>query len=388
MNQGIWTYWKREVKKVIPVFAVMLAYIMATWIYVLVQMQGTTERIDLAFSYPEKIRYCLVGDVFGGYLGSFGANFQWVFVPGILFLLMLCLFNRENQPEIAEFIRVLPVRERHKKLMKLLAGELTIVLYSLVFGCVGSTVAMSVQNKFVESSQLVSTATGCANIYDVIWKMVAINFVTLSALFLILFLMQSIVHHFVAALLAGGGVILMPMYLVEIFSEFFQIPCEFKKILDAPFRVFYEMKEVMLTGPFQQRVLRYSDSLYQSKIYFWLTVCVLTLVLWYVSERLYWGVKEANNVYINSPVVMSFLTTGLYVCVGMGISGYVQENIPRGVVETRNYGRVIRQFFATSVTATVVLAVLTFLAVCLWRIQRKKETKGGEERWFKKSRRK
>lgn len=328
MNKPVVTYMKREYKKVLPVLILSVCY--AAFVFILVYLRLDDENTVLRqrLAYVDEIGYFQMGDLFFDALCGVLDEYHRFIVIVFEVLLIRKVFYQENRAGISDFLRILPIKERNKIMMKICAGESAILGFCTVFGVLGTIVYNVLRPGLEERAGIFPveklTVDGSAmHTCRMIWQTSFLMFLALSAMFLVLFLMQCCVHNMPVALFAGFGMLYAPYYYsflneMAVWGD--------KEIhmssVTASFLSHYP--RVFGTGVIAGRedlTYYFAKLMYFSEtIWFLVAVILISAVMLAVALRLRWNVKGSNNIMINSPAVAEFIVTGLSISVGVGVA--------------------------------------------------------------------
>lgn len=220
MDRAVYTYTKREFKKVAPVFGLGVLYVLFIFLSVFLVLRD--EYLDklLSFAYPNNFITVKAGNLFIDTLLS--KLQEWHPIVALVFVILLAmqLFRQEKQIGVSDFLRTLPVKEWKKVWIKAGVGELVIIGFALFFGCVGSALNAVMEKDLNEVNSFVIGAEASLNPHENIWQMALLIFLGLSAMFLLLFAAQSCIHNVSAGILAGLGAIYAPYYFMYVGQQF------------------------------------------------------------------------------------------------------------------------------------------------------------------------
>ena len=139
MSRPTMVYIKREMKKVLPLFALAVIYSAITYLFVYMAMKDEVSSRLLALAgYSECVGIYDSGDLFLDSLRRVMERLSLFGVIFFVFILILRLFATENRSEISDFIRILPIKEWKKIWIKAGVGEVAILGSCLLFGLTGT----------------------------------------------------------------------------------------------------------------------------------------------------------------------------------------------------------------------------------------------------------
>lgn len=314
MSKPAVTYMKRELKKVMPVFglsAMYAALIVAGLCYYLCD-RNTVMR--LYFVYPSGM-FIESGDLFIGYLSRILYKFHPIAVIVLEILLIRKVFYLENRAGVCDFLRILPIRERNKIWMKVCAGESVIFGFCFLLGCGASMVHVIFNSELEEINAFIPNMPQTVNSFAMLWQIVFMIFLSMSAIFLVLFVMQCCIHSVPLATFAGVGILFTPIYYVLLNYELTSLGRDMITVvmgLIYPFPVEDRMVSDFSDGV---TVLVEWDA-QRTMCLFLLAIIVLAIGMIILALRLRWNIRESNNSLINSPVVAEFILTGFSLSIG------------------------------------------------------------------------
>lgn len=357
MNKAAVTYMKRELKKVLPVFILSVLY--AGFIFFCVAMELANQNIEarLYFAYPDYFSFPQGGNLFGYALSMIMYQFHTLGVVLIEALLIRKVFQMENRAGVSDFLRILPVKEHHKLLMKIGAGELMLAGFSIVFGLFGTFVNWLYETELTEINSFIMNTADQPNVYAMIWQMVLVMFLALSAMFLIMFVAQCCIHNMPMAMIVGLGVLFVPFFMSGIYTTMTEKSSNMMEITGSLISHYpmMETENMVSSVGGEVSVLNGTWELFVPKIIFLLSLIVLAAVLLVLTVHFRWNIRESNNVLINSPMVAEFICTGFSICAAaaiMEVFGDVKYN--RSFTIKGNVGFFVGTLFA----AVIIWAVL------------------------------
>ena len=149
MNSQYRTYMKREIKKTYPLLIVGLLFLVFMAVITTSMTKGVYEGALLELSdHFTSHGVWGMGDVVNLFINAaFGGSISTYYTLAILVFLVVLLqqtFLHENRSGIADFLQVLPLRERDKVIMKLINAHVAIAIYTVSFGVILSLSCLSV----------------------------------------------------------------------------------------------------------------------------------------------------------------------------------------------------------------------------------------------------
>lgn len=367
MSKASATYMKRELRKVLPVF--ILAVLSAIFVFVIVYLtlvdNNTNLRLNLA--YMEGL-YMEGGDLFIAQLYHFLDKCYFILMAVIELLLIQRVFYLENRAGVSDFLKILPVKETHKILMKVCAGELVIFGYCAVFGIAGTIANALLSPGLAEINMILSAEGAASNACAMLWHMAGMIFLSMSAIFLVMFVIQCCIHNVPLATAVGIGFLCVPYYysmiyytaklgktfLMQIVSGLF---CPYTYVIKQEFSEISETAYITTVEWQNPQKIRM----------FLIFVIVTALVALAAALYFRWNLRESNTYYINSPGVREFIITGFSVSVGtaMALATGHEMQIVHGTVRGQ------KEFFCiTLVVAAIVWGI--FHVVTLVRSSRRR----------------
>lgn len=320
MSSAVITYTKREMKKVFPVFLLGAGYIL--FLFFLVYMSVRNYQLDglLSVAYPENFEIIRAGDIFVYFIAENMNHFHPVAALFLEVLLAFRLFSFENRPEISDFIRILPIREWQKLWIKVGAGEMLILLLSVLFGIVGTCLNSVVNPGIKEINSLLydRNVVQGMNSYALIWMTALLLFLSMSAIFLVLFVAQCCIHNMLIGFMIGFGVLLVPFYFMGVIEVVAKTIRNYTWIFTALLLPYPDVTRDVYEGQDVLASFQEWDSL-SEKIAFLIIVNLAALCALLVVSRLHWHIRKSANRIINSMGVMEFILSGLALSVAVGI---------------------------------------------------------------------
>lgn len=360
MSKPAVTYMKREWKKVLPVFILSVCYAAFVFILVFITLKGANGQFRLGMAYPDEYMSFQIGDIFMVSLSSVLGSFHGFAIIVFEAMLIRKVFYQENRAGVSDFLRILPIRERNKMAMKVFAGESVIFGFSLFFGIFGSITNALLNTGLTEIAEIMPidklTADGAlSNTYQMIWQTSGMMFLALSAMFLVLFVVQCCVHNMPVAMFTGFGILFVPIYYTSIY-DYISIKQTHMNVVAAGFLSHYPSIEYGEVG-WEYDIPAYTvEWEYMGETILFLSVVILLAVAMMVLIlRLRWNIKESNNRMINSPAVAEFIITGLSISAGTAVA-FITGNVPYAGAETAmdKYGF----YIVTLIVGSIVWALI------------------------------
>ena len=200
------------------------------------------------------------------------------------------------------------------------------------------------------------TADGAlSNTYQMIWQTSGMMFLALSAMFLVLFVVQCCVHNMPVAMFTGFGILFVPIYYTSIY-DYISVKQTHMNVVAAGFLSHYPSIEYGEVG-WEYDIPAYTvEWEYMGETILFLSVVILLAVAMMVLIlRLRWNIKESNNRMINSPAVAEFIITGLSISAGTAVA-FITGNVPYAGAETAmdKYGF----YIVTLIVGSIVWALI------------------------------
>lgn len=324
MNKPIRTYWKREIKKVMPLLAIPLLFSAFVIAQLYQQLHEYHVQGLLSFAFPEE---------FGGYL-DWGERFIAVYsewdgfhiIVMMIFLsaLTLRVFYQENRAGISDFLRTLPIRERDKMSIKLINGESAILVYCLIQGLSLTAAAAVWQPGITEVNRFAFAGTQMTNTCLYIWKIMLLSFLVMSVIYFVFFAAQCCIHNTVLGFIVGTGVLLTPFYTTLVGRGIQVVLDKFSYITGVFWTLFPNIYIGTQEGEYSS-LLSYAEaswawSFYTEKLMFLLIFAVAALAVIVLAVAKKWHIRESNNRLINARGVTEFILAGVAVCGGFGLA--------------------------------------------------------------------
>lgn len=330
MSRAVITYAKREMKKLIPVLVLGVGYILFLFFKVYLDVRDFLVDGLLSFSYPGGFEIHHYGDVFLSPMAERMNDFHPVAVLVLEIFLIFRLFYQENRSEISDFLRILPVREWQKIWIKAGAGEILILCISILFGAVGTSFNLVIDSGVQEINSMIryQSAGESVNSFAGIWVTALLLFLSMSAIFLVLFAAQCCIHSILIGFLTGFGILSAPMYFCSAL-----LGRNYIWIISALMAPYPEWAIGWTTDyAYSEQELLEVHAIWDylpEKVGFLLIAILAALIVLVAASRLYWHIREVANSIINSKAVMEFILTGLALAVAVGIVVFI-DTIPNG----------------------------------------------------------
>ncbi|MGN1205464.1 MAG: hypothetical protein ACI4SQ_00585 [Eubacterium sp.] len=330
MSNQYRTYMKREIKKTYPLLIIGVLF----WIFMGIIVTSITSE-----NYENVLIQMSGHDTYQGfwYVGMctniflkvlFGSGITPYYTLAIFVFLVILLqrtFLHENRSEIADFLQVLPLRERDKVIMKLLNAHVAIAIYSISFGIIMSLFCLSANADLQKVTQLYCKTYTEYNSYAMIWQSVILQFLGISAMYLVFFLTITCIHNRFLSYAIGCGLLISPVAFCTWFVD-----------------IFRQRKESVLTLRYFVPGYFFPDSIYVDTasgnsysninwdgygehvgFYIGIIVVALALIVLAVSRK--WHIREAHNVLMNEEVAAQFVITGISFCAALFGAAFVVE---------------------------------------------------------------
>lgn len=371
MNKPAATYMKREFKKVMPVFVLAALYAGAVFTFLYLYLCNENTDMRLMFAYPDNFGGMRTGDVLIGDLCRILDKIHPVAVILLEILLIQKVFYLENRAGVCDFLTILPIRQRDKILMKVCAGESVIFGFSLLFGILGSAVIAALNPGLSEMNAFVPNMAQVGNSYAMLWQITLMMFLSMSAIFLILFVLQCCVHNVAAAAFAGIGILLAPIYYTFLNYSMTMQGHNLTEIVKGLIHPYPEVDTALVhqQSPYNEisvLLMRWDNAKYM--VLFLAAVIVIALGVLVLAFRLRWNIRESDYLLINSPAVSEFIITGFSISVGTAVAWITNNTVhmtSRGMT-----GDSYKFFVVSLIAGAVVWAAAHVIAALSARRQR------------------
>lgn len=111
MSKSSVTYMKRELRKVLPVFALAVLYAAFIFLVVCLELSDQNAQARLAIAFPNTV-FFNAGNTFCFMVASILGKFHSIAVIVLEVLLIRKVFYLENRAGVSDFLRILPLKER------------------------------------------------------------------------------------------------------------------------------------------------------------------------------------------------------------------------------------------------------------------------------------
>lgn len=207
---------------------------------------------------------------------------------------------------------------------------------------------------------------GSFDSYAILWQISLMMFLTMSAIYLVLFVVQCCIHSVPLAAFVGVGILLVPSYYTLIswfFSDKLLNMTEVAGCFLYPYPE-YSYEGISAYDIMQPISVSWDQLTY--KLVFLFVVILLSLAVLVLVLRNRWNIRESNNSVINSPAVREFIITGFSISVGAGVSVVFNDssNIMRGT------SRLVPFYIETLIIGAIVWAVIHLIGFVLAKRQR------------------
>lgn len=331
MSKPVITYLKREIKKVLPVLILGIVYV--AFIFGIVYLNLRDKYMDaiLSFAYSDWFSVDEIGDLFINRLCSYMEEFHLIFIIVFIGILVYRVFYQENRAEISDFLRTLPVKDWQKLWIKVGVGEGVILLVCALFGVTGTVMNAILNPKFQEISSFFPGDHAPAGSYVMLWQIVLMMFLGMSAIFLVLFAAQSIIHNVAVAFCVGSGVLFAPFYFTTVYESvvndsYIAHSIPLSLLMYYPEYIYGgEAIDVDLSYVGEQpmsmsvTIANAQWEWFSEKLLFLLVLILIALVIITAVAVFRWNIRESSNSIINSKVVTEFIFTGISVAVAAAI---------------------------------------------------------------------
>ncbi len=373
MSKPAVTYMKREWKKVLPVFVLSVCYAAFVFILVFLALSDMNTSFRLEMAYPDEYPSFEIGDMFITAMYDVLIKFHGFAVIVFEAMLIRKVFYQENRAGISDFLRILPIKERNKAAMKVCAGESAILGFCVFFGVFGTITNAILSKGLAENASImpiekVTDGGSLSNAYSMIWQTSGMMFLALSAMFLVLFLMQSCIHNMPVAMFAGFGMLFVPTYYTMLY-EMTTIKNLHMSEVAGSFLNHFPMLHYgdEYIGETEIYTMQAEFGYMGEKILFLAVVIVVAIGILALLLRMRWNIRESNNRIINSPAVTEFIVTGFSISAGTAVAA-ITGNMPYPAAETvmEEYGF----FIVTFIVGCIVWAMIHGIGLAVMKRQR------------------
>ncbi len=326
MSKPVITYLNREIKKVFPVLILGILYAVFMFGKIYLGLKNNYMDAVLSFAYPDWFSIPGTGDLFISLLCNYMAQLHLIFVVIFTAILVCRVFYLENRAEISDFLRILPVKEWQKLWMKVAVGETAILLTCGVFGIIGTVCNAMLSPGLQKVNSFFPGDLVSADSYLMLWQIVLLMFLGMSAIFLVLFVAQSCIHNMAVAFGVGCGVLLTPLYFSVIYESVVMDPSVSH---DIPMSIITHYPDVFHDGSLLESDLSYLGgetymsidvstsqwAWFSEKLIFLLVIIAIALAIIAAVSAFRWNIRESSNAMINSIAVTEFIFTGICIAV-------------------------------------------------------------------------
>lgn len=329
MSKPVITYLKREIKKVLPVLILGILYVAFIFGIVYLSLRDKHMNAILSFAYTDWFSVDEVGNLFIHRLCSYMEEFHLIFIVVFIGILVYRVFYQENRAEISDFLRILPVKDWQKLWIKVGVGESIILLVCALFGVTGTVMNAILNPEFQKISGFFPGDHAPVGSYVMLWQIVLMMFLGMSAIFLVLFAAQSMIHNMAVAFCVGSGVLFAPFYFTTVYESVVNDSVIAHSI---PLSLLMHYPEYLYGGDMIDADLSYvgGQSMpvtivntqwlwFSEKLIFLLVLIFIALVIIAAVAVFRWNIRESSNSIINSKAVTEFIFTGISVAVAASI---------------------------------------------------------------------
>lgn len=314
------TYMKREIKKTYPLLILGILFLVFMGITATSMTKGRYEGalLEMSDHFSEHMAMEM-GETVNLFINAvFGGSFSAFYTMAILVFVVMLLqqtFLHENRSGIADFLQVLPLRERDKVILKLINAHVAIAIYTLSFGVIYSLCCLSVNGSLQKVSELYNKSYHQINPYGMIWQSVLLQFLGTSAIYLVLFLTIMCIHNRFLSYAVGIGLLISPAAFSLWYDDIlcygqdrgllirYFLPCYF----------FPETTYVDASNGMSYTLIQWEGG-YKEHIFLYLGIIVVAAALIVLAVSQKWHIREANNVLMNEEVAAQFVITGIAFC--------------------------------------------------------------------------
>lgn len=373
MSKPAVTYMKREWKKVLPVLVLSVCYAAFVFVLVFLSMSDMNTSFRLMMAYPDGYSSFEIGDMFITSMYDVLSRFHGFAVIVFEAMLIRKVFYQENRAGISDFLRIIPIKERNKAAMKVCAGESAIFGFCVFFGVFGTITNAILSKGLAENASIMPieklTDGGVmSNAYLMIWQTSGMMFLALSAMFLVLFVMQSCIHNMPVAMFAGFGMLFVPTYYTLLYEMTTIKDLHMSKVAG----VFLNHYPAInfgdeYIGETEIYTMGAEWGYMGEKILFLAVVIVAAVGILALLLRMRWNIRESNNRMINSPAVTEFIVTGFSISAGTAVA-VITGNMPYPAAETvmEKYGF----YIVTFMVGCIVWAMIHGIGLAVMKRQR------------------
>ena len=329
------TYMKREIKKTYPLLIAGILFLLLAGIVAASMTKGAYEAALLEmsdhFTSQTVLSMSDATDLF--VKAAFGRSAPAFYMMAILVFLVLLLqqtFSQENRSGIADFLQVLPLRERDKVIMKLINAHAAIALYTLSFGVIMSLSCLSVNGSLQKVTEFYFKSFTQTNPYSLIWHSVLLQFLGMSSMYLIFVLTITCIHNRFLSYAIGVGFLISPVAFSLWFGDIFRYGQE-RSLIVRYFLPCYFFPDVLCIGTSgDDSYLNIEWDGYGAHITLYIGMIVVAgaLIVFAVSKK--WHIREAHNVLMNDETAAQFVITGIAFCTALFGADFILQMITYG----------------------------------------------------------
>lgn len=372
MSKPAITYMKREIKKSYPVFILGVLYSIFIFAIVFYELRDVQSEALVSFAYPEFFDQMEGGDLFIYSLSHQMEKIHAFVVIVLEVLLIRQIFYLENRAGITDFLRILPVKEWKKTCIKAGVGETIIFGICVVFGLTGTIVNAILNPRITMANQFVPNYGATVNSYAMLWQIVLLMFLAMSAIFLVLFAAQICIHNSMVAYAAGAGILAAPFYFVTLY-ESVTTGKTYEGIGNIPKSLLYhEPLNFMRSTEYQNNYFTKEVTVYQwypEQLKFLILISLAAAVIIALAVKMRWNIRQSDHSIVSSLVILEFVLSGLFLCAGTGIA-VATNNLPMHIRQ-RDYAGELK-FWLISIFIAGVFLLAANIGVLL-KIKRRKE---------------
>ncbi len=330
MNSQYRTYMKREIKKTYPLLIVGLLFLVFMAVVTTSMTNGVYEGalLELSDHFTShavwgmgEVANLFINAVFGGS----AATYYTIAILVFLVVLLQQTFLHENRSGIADFLQVLPLRERDKIIMKLINAHVAIAIYTVSFGVILSLACLSVNDNLQKVADYYYTSFTQINPYAVIWQSALLQFLGMSAIYLIFFLTITCIHNRFLSYVVGIGLMISPAAFCLWYDDILRYGQERNLIVRyfAPCYFFPDTTYVDTSAGDSYTIVQWDG--YGAHVLFYAGTIVVAALLIVFAVRRKWHIREAHNVLMNEEVAAQFVITGISLCTALFGSSFALE---------------------------------------------------------------
>lgn len=322
MSNQYRTYMKREIRKTYPLLIVGIVFLAFMGMLAASMTNGLYEGalLEMSDHFTEHIAWemgetvnLFINAAFGGSASTFYTMAIFVFVV----MLLQQTFLHENRSGIAEFLQVLPLRERDKVILKLINAHVAIAIYTLSFGAILSLSCLSVNGNLQKVAELYNKSYQQVNPYGLIWQSVLLQFLGMSAIYLVLFLTITCIHNRFLSYAVGIGLLISPTAFSLWYDDILCYGQDRGLIVRyfLPGYFFPDVTYVDASNGITYSLIQWDG--YRAHIFLYLGIIVAAAALIVLAVSKKWHIREAHNVLMNDEVAAQFVMTGIAFCTAL-----------------------------------------------------------------------